>query len=74
MESFDEGSARIKESTVGAQKTGAVWECCEKLKTIPRVSEKNIFVEAFLLLIFVYVIIGKSKLNEARFVPMVTRL
>lgn len=36
IESFDEGDARVKDSTVGAQKTGIVWECCEKLKVIPQ--------------------------------------
>lgn len=45
VESFDEGSARIKESSIGAQKTGAVWECCEKLKAVPQVSVNAISFE-----------------------------
>jgi len=36
VSSFDDGSARISDSTLGAQKTGAVWDCCEKLKKIPQ--------------------------------------
>lgn len=36
VSSFDDGSARINDSALGAQKTGAVWDCCEKLKKIPQ--------------------------------------
>jgi len=36
FKSFDAGTARIRDSSVGAQKTGVVWQCCGKVRKIPK--------------------------------------